>query len=238
MTWAVDQPGQRRRGRRAQAVTQSGVRATARPVGAAGVGLLSALVGAWGAISVFVGPEFGYRPTSAAAWDWIMQSWLLHLVPGAVAVAAGLMIMSLTPSRRAGTGAGGGIGMSALLLIAAGAWFVIGPALWPTFESSPAFVVNTSAGTSFINQLGSSLGPGLLLALLGGMAFKAVIARPSVALDEAPTAPVAGATTAIPESYQAPPVTPVATAPQSQWGAGSPVAGDSTSEVAPSEVAQ
>ncbi|HEY3811351.1 MAG TPA: hypothetical protein VGL49_07945 [Acidimicrobiales bacterium] len=177
-------------------MTASGIRATVRPLGAAGVGLLSLLVGAWGGIAVFVGPEFGYRPTNAGAWDWTMQNWLLHLIPGAVGLAAGLLIMVMTPRRRAG--AGGLLGLPALLLVAAGLWFVIGPAAWPTFESSAPFALGASANMSFLNQLGSSLGPGLLLAIFGGMALKAGLARPAVAvaeptaggpLDAAPTSP-------------------------------------------------
>jgi hypothetical protein len=76
-----------------------------------------------------------------------------------------------------------------VLLLAAGLWFVIGPAAWPTFESSAPFAVGASANMSFLNQLGSSLGPGLLLAIFGGMALKAGLARPAVAVAE----PVAGA---------------------------------------------
>ena len=48
------------------------------------------LVGAWAGIVAFVGPEFAYRPTSASAWQWTTANWLLHLVPGAMAVAGGL----------------------------------------------------------------------------------------------------------------------------------------------------
>ncbi len=191
MTWAVQQPRHRRWTRHGEAVAASGARATVRPLGAAGVGLLSALAGAWGGISVFVGPEFGYRPTSTGAWDWTMQNWLLHLIPGAVGLAAGLLIMGMTPRRRAGSG--GLLGLPALLLVAAGVWFVIGPAVWPTFRSSPAFALGASANMSFLNQLGSSLGPGLLLAIFGGMALKAGLARPAVALAEPPVdAPVDG----------------------------------------------
>jgi hypothetical protein len=185
MTWAVEHPNQRRWSRRSASTTRSGVRVAVRPVGAAEVGLLAALVGAWGAISVFVGPLFGYRPTSADAWTWTTQNWFLHLLPGAVAVVAGLMILSASPSRRrAGTGAP--IGLAALMIVAAGAWFVIGPALWATFESGQPFATGTSSWTSFLNQVGSSLGPGLLLAVLGGMALKAVIARPAATVHELP----------------------------------------------------
>ncbi len=162
-------------------VDPTGAHVVVRPIGAAEVGFLAALVGAWGALSVFVGPYFGYRPTSPGTWAWTTQNWLLHLLPGAVAVGAGLMILSASPSRRrAGTGAP--IGLAALLLVAAGAWFVIGPALWATFESGQPFATGVSAWTSFLNQVGSSLGPGILLATLGGMALKAVVARPAATL--------------------------------------------------------
>ena len=195
MTWAVEHPNHRRWSRHSASTTRSGVRVAVRPVGAAEVGLLAALVGAWGAISVFVGPLFGYRPTSANAWTWTTQNWFLHLLPGAVAVVAGLMILSASPSRRR-AGTGGPTGLAALLIVAAGAWFVIGPALWATFESGQPFATGTSSWTSFLNQVGSSLGPGLLLAMLGGMALKAVIARPAATVDELPAEGASMAATA------------------------------------------
>jgi hypothetical protein len=95
------------------------------------------------------------------------------------------MVMAASPLRRAGR-ASAPLGLAALLLLAAGAWFVIGPALWPTFQSSPPFATGTGAWTSFWNQLGANLGPGVLLAALGGMALKASLARPAVAIEEAP----------------------------------------------------
>jgi hypothetical protein len=160
------------------------------------VGLLSALVGAWGGICVFVGPYFGYAPTSATTWQWTTNNWLLHLLPGAVALAAGVMIMTLSPARR-GEGVRSALGLAALLVTATGAWFVIGPALWPTFQSTPAYATGTGAWTSFWNQLGANLGPGLLLAFFGGMALKASIARPALAVGEptgeAAVDPAAGA---------------------------------------------
>jgi hypothetical protein len=155
------------------------VEVAVRPIGAFEVGLLAALVGAWGAICVFIGAYFGYRPTSQNTWDWTTQNWLLHLLPGAVAFAGGLMILSASAVRRRTEDAGGAsMGLAALLLVASGAWFVIGPAAWATFKSGQPFNPGTSAWDSFLNQVGSSLGPGIILAVLGGMAFKAVVARP------------------------------------------------------------
>jgi hypothetical protein len=184
MAWAVDHP-QRRGWRRGEvgrdAAAPADVRTVVAPIGASLAGTLSVLVGAWGAICVYVGPLFGYRPTSYNAWEWTTQNWLLHLVPGAVGFVAGLLIIEET--RRRKVGAGGTLSLPALMLMAAGIWFVIGPAVWPTFESGPAFRPGVSAGTAALNMIGSSLGPGLLLAIFGGVALKAAVARPAVAVD-------------------------------------------------------
>ncbi|MHB1535583.1 MAG: hypothetical protein ACYC1D_13435, partial [Acidimicrobiales bacterium] len=134
--------------------------------------MFTLLVGAWGAIIAFIGPLIGYRADGSHSWTWTTNHWLLHLVPGAVAVVAGLMILSRAGGRRATTRSP--FGLAGLLAVVAGAWFVIGPALWPVFESGPVFGPAGSHIAAFANAAGSSLGPGLLLAVLGGMALKSV----------------------------------------------------------------
>lgn len=193
MTWTIEQTQRHRRfvrNRRMETLPAVGVRAWARPLGAAGVGLWTLLLAAWGGISVFVGPLFGYRPTSSSAWDWTMQNWLLHLVPGAVGVFAGLVMLGTMGSR--GEGRRGVLGLASLLTVAAGAWFVIGPAAYHWFESTAAFAQAGSARRDFLNQLGSNLGPGVLLAVLGGMALKAGTANPKVVLERDGEAPPTG----------------------------------------------
>lgn len=200
MTWAIDHPEQHRRfgpfGRQRRVETSpTGVRAWARPLGAGGVGLATLLLGAWAGICVFVGPLFDYRPTSPSTWDWTMQNWLLHLVPGAVAVFAGLIMLGTIGAR--GAGRRGGLGLASILTMAAGAWLVIGPSAYQWFQSANAFASTGSARSDFINQLGANLGPGVLLAILGGMAFKAGIANPRVVLEhEGEAADVAPGTAA------------------------------------------
>jgi len=161
------------------------------------VGAWTLLLAAWAGIAVFVGPLFGYRPTSSSAWDWTTQNWLLHLIPGAVGVLAGLMMLGTIGAR--GVGRRSFLGLASLMTMAAGAWFVIGPSAYRWFHSAAAFAPTGSARSDFINQIGANLGPGILLAILGGMAFKAGIANPRVVLEHEGEAGVApGATTMAP----------------------------------------
>ncbi|MBV9660622.1 MAG: hypothetical protein JO337_05650 [Acidimicrobiales bacterium] len=170
-------------------MTGEGLRAIVVPSGAHFVGILTVLVAAWGAIGVFIGPAFDWTPTSDSSWTWNTQNWMLHLLPGAVAFVGGLMILMASPRRLAGGRSV--IDLAALMVVACGAWFVIGPALWATFESGTPFQ-GAGPTNEFWYQLGSSLGPGLVLAFLGGMALKAGIARPGMAVAEPVDEPVAG----------------------------------------------
>src|SRR5207248_4094471 len=108
-----------------------------RPISVATMGLLTVLFGAWAGIVAFVGPEFAYRPTSGSAWQWTTANWLLHLVPGAMAVAAGLVAITL--ARASTASARGMLDLAALTTFAAGGWLIIGPSLWPVFESGSPY---------------------------------------------------------------------------------------------------
>ena len=169
MAWTVDHP-QRRHGWRYQ--EQAARVRIYRPLSVAGMAMLGLLVGAWAGIVAFVGPDFGFRPTTYSSWQWTTNNWLLHLIPGAVAVGAGLIVMA---SARASTaGARGLIRLAVLAMMAAGTWLVIGPALWPVFESSPPYGVASSARLSFAHQVGVNLGPGIILVALASMILEAV----------------------------------------------------------------
>jgi hypothetical protein len=152
-----------------------------RPSGAAMTGLLAVIVGAWAAVAGYVGPYFGYRPVDTAVWVGSLREGLLHLLPGAVAVAAGLMLIGMGPARRAVRG--GALMLPALMLLAAGAWLVIGPTAWPTFETGPAFHAGASALRTLLNLGGASLAPGLVIVMLGGMALKTGMLRPVPLVD-------------------------------------------------------
>ncbi|WP_245662820.1 hypothetical protein [Nocardia vermiculata] len=84
-------------------------------------GLAVLLLGIWGALIPFIGPyfDFGYSPDEP--WTWSAARGWLQVLPGAVAVLGGLLML-VSGNRATAI-------MGAWLAAAAGAWFVIGPAL-------------------------------------------------------------------------------------------------------------
>jgi hypothetical protein len=146
-----------------------------RPVGLGFLSLLIILVGAWGGIVAFVGPMFGYRAGRSGSFAMTAPHVFLYLVPGAVAVAFGLVLLGSAIDR---VGRFGLVkGLAALIVVACGAWFVLGPAVWPIFSSSPIFSSATGALTRFLNYVGYNLGPGLLLTAFGAIALVSPVAR-------------------------------------------------------------
>jgi hypothetical protein len=91
-------------------------------------GFLFVLLGAWGALIPFVGPYFDYSFGSNAAWQYTADRFWLNILPGAVAVLAGLLLLRAT-TRRA-RAFGGWLGLLA------GVWFVVGPAVSLTWEQA------------------------------------------------------------------------------------------------------
>jgi len=185
------------------------------PVSVVAMAFLAVLLGAWTVVVAFVGPAFGYRATATQSWQWTATNWLLHLVPGAITVGSGLLIIALARGRAAG--ARGAIRLCALAMILAGAWMVIGPALWPVFESGRPYVGSSDATTAFVREVGANLGPGLLVVVLGAMILEAVsaMARTDV-VAPAQAAPVPPAQVAPDEAA------PVKTGPVAQAGPATP----------------
>ena len=87
-------------------------------------GILIIVLGLWGALIPFIGPYFHYAFGSYSKWHFTTNRLWLDILPGALAVIGGFML--LTASRRSSGIIGGWLAM------AAGAWFAIGPmiSLW------------------------------------------------------------------------------------------------------------
>ena len=84
-------------------------------------GFLLILLGLWGALIPFIGPYFDFAFTPDQPWTWTNARGWLEVLPGAVAVVGGLLLLM---SRNRATAS-----LGAWLTVAAGAWFVIGRAL-------------------------------------------------------------------------------------------------------------
>ncbi|MDA8295681.1 MAG: hypothetical protein M0004_03655 [Actinomycetota bacterium] len=153
-------------------ITEPVVPAPSRRIGGTGVGLIGLLtvfVSAWGGIVPFVGPIFGYRADGTAAWHWDLAHGILAVAPGAIGVVIGVLMMATARRVRFGEGRLS-LSFAGLVALACGAWFVIGPLAWSTFEPTHYFVA-ASPLHRLANEVGYALGPGVLLALLGGEAI-------------------------------------------------------------------
>jgi hypothetical protein len=84
-------------------------------------GVLLVLLGAWGALVPFIGPAFDFGYTPDKSWTWTAARGWLEVLPGAVVVVGGLLLLVSANRVLAALGA--------CLAVAGGAWFIVGPQL-------------------------------------------------------------------------------------------------------------
>jgi hypothetical protein len=137
-------------------------------------GVMVIVLGAWGALIPFVGPYFGYGFGSHAAWHYSANRLWLDILPGAVAVAAGLL-MTGAATRRAGALAG-------WLGLAAGAWFAVGPAVSLTWHGAGNPIGAPLGGSlrSAFESIGFFYGLGALIVALVAFASGRFVSRPAL----------------------------------------------------------
>jgi hypothetical protein len=151
-------------------------------------GALLILLGAWGALVPFVGPYFRFAFTPDRTWDYTTGRLYLSILPGAAAVAGGLLVAA-TRSRAAGT-------LGGLLAAAGGAWFVAGQGIVTTLLKRPSITAGVpvprgaaaAAGPTtawqFLEMLGFFTGVGILIIFFGALGlgrFTMISARDVVA---------------------------------------------------------
>lgn len=127
-------------------------------------GFLLILLGAWGGIIPFVGPYFGYAYTPDSAWTYTSGRLWLSILPGAVTLIGGAILLLSQVRPVAITGS--------LLAIAAGAWFAVGTVL------SPWLIGSVSAGTPVggtmsqaLETIGFYTGLGVVVVLVAAFAL-------------------------------------------------------------------
>jgi hypothetical protein len=165
-------------------------------------GLLVMVLGIWGALIPFVGPYFDYSFGPNTTWHFTTDRLWLNILPGALAVIAGLLLL-MAATRAAGILAG-------WLGLIAGAWFVVGPAVSITWESGTGPIGRPLFGSTrqMLELVGYFYGLGALIVAMTAFAIGRFASRPRLAEQEAiARAAARGAVT------QAPPPPPSAEAP-------------------------
>ena len=128
-------------------------------------GLIITVLGVWGALIPFIGPWFDFSYSPDTAWHWSSGRLWLSVLPGALAVVGGLMLM--------GAGARGSAGLGAWLALLAGVWFICGPIvsqLWNHGISQTGLPLHAN-GIRVLEQLTFFYGIGAAIAVLAGMAL-------------------------------------------------------------------
>jgi hypothetical protein len=127
-------------------------------------GFLLILLGLWGALVPFVGPLFDFAFTPEKEWVWTAARGWLEVLPGAVTVVGGFLLLS---SRNRFTAMLGG-----WLTVLAGAWFVIGRALaGPLGLGNPGAPVAANETKRVVLELAYFYGLGALIIFLGALAL-------------------------------------------------------------------
>jgi hypothetical protein len=136
-------------------------------------GLLILILGVWGGLVPFIAPYFHFALGPDKSWTWTSGRLFLSVIPAAVAVLGGLMLI--------GAGAHASARPGALLAIAAGVWFAIGPDVSHLWNSAGAVgAAHGSTGIRTLEMVAYHSGLGAVIAALGGYALPRFIATPAV----------------------------------------------------------
>ena len=127
-------------------------------------GLLLVVLGAWGGLVPFVGHYFHFALGPDKAWTWTAARLYLDILPGVATVLGGLILM--------GAGPRGSARLGALLALAGGIWFAIGPEISQLWHAGGAQGAgHGSAHIQMLEMLTYHTGLGVVIAALAGYAF-------------------------------------------------------------------
>jgi hypothetical protein len=158
-------------------------------------GLLIIVLGVWGGLIPFIGPYFHYSFGGDHTWHFTMQRLWLDILPGAVAVLGGFMLMTAS-SRIGGLTAG-------WIALIAGIWFAIGPAVALLWDQN-IYAIGAPHGGSvrrMLEWVGYFSGVGVVIVGLAAFAMGRYFSRPRVA-EEAGVVAAGAAGAAAAESHR------------------------------------
>jgi hypothetical protein len=149
-------------------------------------GLLLVLLGAWGALVPFFGPNVDWAYLADPAWTWTTTKGWLEVLPGAAAAVGGLLV--LLSGNRATAMFGG------WLAVLAGAWFVVGRTFASTLGLGDLGQPLASTDTKrALLEVTYFTGLGALIVFLGGVAVARLAVRHARDVVVTQPAAVAGA---------------------------------------------
>src|SRR5258707_2282682 len=127
-------------------------------------GVLLVLLGAWGGLIAFIGPYFHYAYTPGSAWSYTSGRLWLEVLPGAGALAGGLIALA-TASRPVAM-------FGAWLAAISGAWFAVGAIIghWAVAGLTAGTPVGETL-TRVVEQIGFFTGLGVVIVFLAALAL-------------------------------------------------------------------
>jgi hypothetical protein len=133
-------------------------------------GVLAVLVGAWGGIAPYIGHAIRYSADGSATWTWNLQHGLLSLLPGAMAVVGGVLLIASTWARRERASVLQTVGLTgaAVILGLSAVWFLVGASVWPVYFTSHV-VAAASPVRTLADMVGYYLTEGFVLAVVSGV---------------------------------------------------------------------
>jgi hypothetical protein len=132
-------------------------------------GLIILIAGIWGGLIPFLGPTFNFTLGPNVAWHWTTGRLWLSVLPAAAAVLGGLILMGKGP-RLSGK-------FGALLALAGGVWFAVGPdvsMLWNHGVSQAGVPHGQHTITRMLEFLTLHSGIGVLITALAAFALPGV----------------------------------------------------------------
>lgn len=125
-------------------------------------GILLILLGLWGALIPFVGPYFSFSFVPDEAWVWTSGRGWLEVLPGAVTVAGGALLL-LSANRAVAS-------LGAWLAVLGGVWFIVGPVLAPVLHTGdPGSPTAIRPAIAAVQQLAFFEGVGAVILFLGAV---------------------------------------------------------------------
>ena len=129
-------------------------------------GAVLVVLGAWGALIPFIGPYFHYSYTPDTPWVYTSARLWLEIVPGAVTVIGGLILLGSANRAVAALGA--------WLAAVAGVWFIAGPTLATVWASSGFPQLGSPVGGTLrraLEQVGFFSGLGVVIVFFAAFAL-------------------------------------------------------------------